>query len=194
MTGLRKKSGVAEKTRLAKVSKLCFETGRLTVHPLNDALKTEKMPARLHEAFAGLLTPDVLKHLPPALSLTDGEDAIERWIDARTQESVCFLINHRTEDVILGLMILVFDTEPARVPGIQLGYPFLQSVWGQGYATELVTGLLGACRSLGPIRIHGGVSKGNPASARVLSKLGFVPQPELASDETEVFSITIDAY
>lgn len=66
---------------------------------------------------------------------------------------------------IIGLMGLI-DAD--------FGYMFARTHWGQGYATEIGAALIahGWARYDWP-RIEAGVFEGNPASARVLDKLGF---------------------
>lgn len=55
-----------------------------------------------------------------------------------------------------------------------MSYMFARAHWGKGYATEIGRALIGAgfARYAWPA-IHACVFDGNPASARVLSKLGF---------------------
>ena len=60
--------------------------------------------------------------------------------------------------------------------GLELGYWFARPFWGLGYATEAASALLRAAReSLRLDRIHSGHFVDNPASGRVLRKLGFRP-------------------
>lgn len=57
----------------------------------------------------------------------------------------------------------------------ELGYWIARSHWGQGYATEAGAGVLEIARLLGWRRVSAGHFVDNPASGRVLRKLGFVP-------------------
>jgi RimJ/RimL family protein N-acetyltransferase len=60
--------------------------------------------------------------------------------------------------------------------GHELGYWFARAYWGLGYATEAASALLRAAReSLRIDRIGSGHFVDNPASGRVLRKLGFRP-------------------
>ena len=82
---------------------------------------------------------------------------------------------------------LVFErgTEPKLVGGVglhrapdgedyELGYWLTPSAWGRGYATEAARAMLDHARhGLGAPRVHAGHSRDNPASGRVLRKLGF---------------------
>lgn len=57
----------------------------------------------------------------------------------------------------------------------RLGYAYARGSWGKGYATEALQAVLDwAGRYLGNTQIYADVFHDNPASARVLSKLGFV--------------------
>ncbi|WP_037513195.1 GNAT family N-acetyltransferase [Sphingomonas sp. HT-1] len=57
----------------------------------------------------------------------------------------------------------------------ELGYWFTPSAWGKGYATEAARGVLAAARAAGVRRVTSGHFVDNPASGRVLHKLGFRP-------------------
>jgi RimJ/RimL family protein N-acetyltransferase len=60
--------------------------------------------------------------------------------------------------------------------GYELGYWLARPYWGLGFATEAASALLRAAReSLRIGRIHSGHFVDNPASGRVLRKLGFRP-------------------
>ncbi|MBX9883582.1 MAG: GNAT family N-acetyltransferase [Novosphingobium sp.] len=55
----------------------------------------------------------------------------------------------------------------------ELGYWIARSHWGCGYATEAACAVLAVARALGHDRIEAGHFLDNPASGRVLRKLGF---------------------
>ncbi|WP_040464169.1 GNAT family N-acetyltransferase [Erythrobacter sp. NAP1] len=58
---------------------------------------------------------------------------------------------------------------------IELGYWIAREHWGQGYATEAGEATLKIARTLGHTQVHAGHFLDNPASGRVLEKLGFQP-------------------
>ena len=64
--------------------------------------------------------------------------------------------------------------------GTEIGYWIARSTWGQGFATEAGRGVLEVARLLGHKRISAGHFSDNPASGRVLRKLGFVPTGKAA--------------
>ena len=57
----------------------------------------------------------------------------------------------------------------------EIGYWIARPHWGQGYATEAAGAVLRIARTLGHGRIVAGHFADNPASGRVLRKLGFAP-------------------
>lgn len=75
--------------------------------------------------------------------------------------------------------------EPARIVGcvalgrheddVVLGYWIAREHWGQGYATEAARAVLQLAKVLGHQRIVANHFVDNPASGRVLRKLGFCP-------------------
>lgn len=60
--------------------------------------------------------------------------------------------------------------------GYELGYWLTPSAWGRGYATEAARAVLGMARyAMGLKQLKSGYFIDNPASGRVLTKLGFAP-------------------
>jgi RimJ/RimL family protein N-acetyltransferase len=57
----------------------------------------------------------------------------------------------------------------------ELGYWIARAHWSRGYATEAAGAVLHVARMLGHRRVVAGHFVDNPASGRVLRKLGFVP-------------------
>lgn len=58
---------------------------------------------------------------------------------------------------------------------VELGYWIGRPFWGQGYATEAARAMLSLARALGHERLVASHFVDNPASGRVLRKLGFCP-------------------
>ena len=58
---------------------------------------------------------------------------------------------------------------------VELGYWIGRSFWGRGYATEACRALVDIARTLGLPSLEGSHFLDNPASGRVLEKLGFEP-------------------
>ena len=58
---------------------------------------------------------------------------------------------------------------------VEMGYWIAKPFWGRGYATEACVALIDIARTLGIPALEGSHFLDNPASARVLEKLGFEP-------------------
>jgi RimJ/RimL family protein N-acetyltransferase len=84
-----------------------------------------------------------------------------------------FLIFERTD----GAPNLVGSCGLGRRPSgaVELGYWISRPFWGRGYATEAGTALIAMGKMLGLQQLEGSHFVDNPASARVLEKLGFQP-------------------
>ena len=84
-----------------------------------------------------------------------------------------FLIFERTD----GAPNLVGSCGLGRRPSgaVELGYWIARPFWGRGYATEAAVALIGIAKALGFTQLEGSHFIDNPASARVLEKLGFEP-------------------
>lgn len=63
----------------------------------------------------------------------------------------------------------------------ELGYWFTPEAWGRGYATEAARGVLQAAKARGIRRVTAGHFIDNPASGKVLRKLGFRPTGQLVT-------------
>ena len=90
----------------------------------------------------------------------------------------CLMIMLRTN----GAPELIGECGLARRPSgsVELGYWIARDHWGQGYATEACLALVDIARTLGLPAIEGSHFLDNPASARVLEKLGFTPRGVIA--------------
>ncbi len=62
----------------------------------------------------------------------------------------------------------------------ELGYWIAREYWGKGYASEAACAVLRLAAALGHRRIHASHFVDNPASGRVLEKVGFRPAGEVA--------------
>ena len=58
---------------------------------------------------------------------------------------------------------------------VEMGYWLAPSHWGKGYATEAARGVIEVARMLGYSRLRAGHFVDNPASGKVLRKVGFRP-------------------
>ena len=87
-----------------------------------------------------------------------------------------FLITRARDAAIVGCIGI--DPPPAEdgenAGTIEIGYWIARPHWGQGYATEAGRAILAIARTLGYTRVTGSHFLDNPASGKVLEKLGFV--------------------
>ena len=79
---------------------------------------------------------------------------------------------------------------------VDLGYSFLPSYWGRGYATEVTVAVMTYARAqLGVGRIVAIVSEDNEASINVLTKLGFTFERkiwfEVSGEELPLFASVV---
>ena len=82
-----------------------------------------------------------------------------------------FLITERTD----GAPRIVGACGLGRRPSgaVEMGYWIARPFWGRGFASEACTALIDIARALGLSRLEASHFIDNPASARVLDKLGF---------------------
>jgi RimJ/RimL family protein N-acetyltransferase len=80
-----------------------------------------------------------------------------------------------TDQKVIGLV--KFVEEPKGV--IEIGYSVFEEHWGKGYATEMAeTMVTYALANLNPDKIIGYVDARNPASMRVLEKMGLIRESQ----------------
>jgi RimJ/RimL family protein N-acetyltransferase len=126
----------------------------------------------------------------PALASAIADEAIARnlanvpW-PYRMRDAEAFLASPR--DPVLPSFLIFERTAAApqligscglgRRPSgaVEMGYWIARPFWGRGFATEACSALIGIAATLGLPSLEGSHFLDNPASARVLEKLGFEP-------------------
>jgi RimJ/RimL family protein N-acetyltransferase len=147
-----------------------FVTERLDISPWETRLDDVEARRGFVAALAGLLTPDVTRHLPPVWQIASGSDDLDGWIAARHAESAIATVHERRGGALAGLLV---TRRGARDDALTVGYLFGTRHWGQGYATELMRGVIGWAARSGCKHLEAGVVRDNAASAAVLTKTGF---------------------
>jgi RimJ/RimL family protein N-acetyltransferase len=126
----------------------------------------------------------------PALAIAIADEAIVRNLATapwpyRMRDAEAFLASPR--DPVLPSLLIFERTSGApqligscglgRRPSgsVELGYWIATPFWDRGFATEACTALIDIARMLGLARLEGSHFVDNPASGRVLEKLGFDP-------------------
>lgn len=168
-----------------------FETARLVVRDWSPLVHGGVMPDWLNAAMGRMLTPDVLKHLPPPMQLSGETDQIAVWVRRQSQDGMTFLILDRGSDAVLGLLIAASFEAVRGGADVHIGYLFDEQAWGRGYATELLRGLVSSVPAGRGVTLIGGVGLDNPGSARVLQKAGFRRDAAMSTDDTDMFVLQV---
>lgn len=161
-----------------------FETARMRVCSWELDLAEAARRAALRADLAAILTAPVLEHLPPSLALPETAHPVEDWIAARHAVSDVYAVRDRASHELAGLIFLFQMPEVQEGGTVHLGYLFGERFWGRGYASEVVAGVVTA---LLKTAINAGVSRANPASARVLVKAGFLRDVAASTADMDVF-------
>lgn len=143
-----------------------YKTNRLSVCEAFIIPQESKLLAAITE----LLSPRVVESLPSNFqninSLSDAED----WYRNMLSESRLFMVNFANTDTIIGFVFVFVENDTDAHIGYLLGEPY----WGQGYATELLEGLITFMKLENQIkRLVAGVARNNIVSSKLLHKLGF---------------------
>lgn len=126
----------------------------------------------------------------PALAAAMADETIVRHLSSapwpfRLRDAEAFLAQPR-DPVLPSLLAFERTRAEPRLVGacglgrrpsgaVELGYWIARSHWGRGLATEACRALIEIARTLGLDRLEGSHFVDNPASGRVLEKLGFEP-------------------
>lgn len=164
-----------------------FSTDRLFAYDWAPVVQDSDACQSLEATLRSILTDRVLEHLPPSFRLDMRKGAVRDWIEARAKESRVLLVEHKETGGLVGLLILALHQETETFRSVHIGYLIAEEFWGKGIASELVSGLVTALDSDRATQLLGGVGTGNPASARVLTKAGFVKAPELSTQTTDIY-------
>lgn len=127
--------------------------------------------------FSGIADEGIVRHLASApwpYRETDAQAFAALPCEPRTPR---FVISRADDAAIVGCIGLEPMEEHAddgEECAVELGYWIARDFWGCGYATEAGRAVLEIARTLGHRRIIGSHFVDNPASGRVLARLGFV--------------------
>ena len=169
-----------------------FASARLMVTPVASPSGDPGSCALLVRDLPEILSEPVLRHLPEALQWRSAQADLRAWIEQLSDGSDVFRIDDAVNGRLVGLLIIARMSEDAAADW-HLGYLFAETAWGRGFATELLQALVTVCRDMDPrpARLVGGVGRDNPASARVLTKAGFLPAADLSTQTTDMFVLTL---
>lgn len=126
----------------------------------------------IHKFEETKFTYNVMKYITGHALST--EEAIQRYL-RYTDDPVFgnyFVIDKETKKTI-GIIKFVEDS-----PGvIEIGYSLFEEHWGKGFATEIAQAMVDyAIVNLNPQKLIGYVDSRNPASMRVLEKMGMTKE------------------
>ena len=125
-------------------------------------------PEDWNQVLGGIADEGVVRNLaraPWPYRPEDARDFVSRVVEPRFPR---FLIARADDAALIGCI----GIDPAG-RDVELGYWIARDHWGQGYATEAGRAVLGIARMLGHCKIVASHFLDNPASGRVLRKLGF---------------------
>lgn len=168
-----------------------LETPRLRLRPFtrDDAPDVQRLAGDRAIADTTLTIP----HPYPA-------DAAEAWIERGTAScaagrAVHFCVTRRSDGAVIGAIGLALERDHERA---ELGYWVGVPYWNNGYASEAAQAIVEhGFRELGLHRIQAHHMVRNPASGRVLRKVGMTPEGRLRDflvkwgvhEDVELFAI-----
>lgn len=134
-------------------------------------------PEDWQELLARIDDEEVAKNLAKVPWPYTADDA--RWFAGQPQHPRCphFFVTLPTSAKpaeIIGCVGLAEDGDE-----VELGYWFARPFWGKGFASEAARAVIGLARTLGHRKLVAGHFVDNPASGKVLRKVGFKPTGQI---------------
>ena len=166
-----------------------FETDRLLVTPWHNAALPTAVPIvaapSLSDDLAAIvmmvMSEPVTRTLPEPWRGPFDRSRAETWIAEVDAEATGLVVMERELRRAVGLMILFAEEISPEETELRVGYMLSEPHWGQGFASELIAGLVRWCRSTPSVtRVVAGVERANAPSIRVLEKVGFAAEPNHA--------------
>ena len=173
-----------------------IETDRLALRPLalSDAREVQRLAGDREIAHNALNIPHPFT-----------AEMAEQWISQSLREyeeerSANFAVTLRADNSLVGAIGLSIDHANLRA---EMGYWIDRSRWNRGYASEAAESILKyGFEELGMNRIHANCLRRNPASARVLQKIGMIREGCLRQharhldsfEDIEEYGILLDEY
>jgi RimJ/RimL family protein N-acetyltransferase len=173
------------------IQKCHYSTERLLVREWHTIKSCEWKSLDLEDVVTRILTPQVTHSLPPAWQGTYTLDRAREWIMERDSEGQTLLVIEKASKDAIGLVILFEVGSTTGGSELRLGYMFVESGWGKGFASELISGFTGWCEGNNVLSVTGGVESDNIASIRVLEKNGFVRVPSLNKTKQQLYVLQI---
>jgi len=148
-----------------------FETERLLVTSWHTA---PSLSDDLAASVMSVMSDPVTRSLPESWRGPFDQARAEAWIAEVDAEATGLLVVERESRSPVGLLIVFEEVVAPEETDVRIGYMLSEPNWGKGFASELVAGLVGWCRSTpSVIRVIAGVERANVPSIRVLEKAGF---------------------
>ena len=124
-----------------EVRSVCeFETDRLRVAPWHEI--AERLEVDLAQVIARMLTVRATLGLPESWQGEHTAESASDWIDDRDAEASMLLVVESESGQPVGIVVLAEAPISTTEVDVRIGYLIAEGVWGQGLATELVSGLL----------------------------------------------------
>jgi len=149
---------------------LSFKTSRLNVFEISSDTPKSDIECLLSQ-IPTLLTPMVVKNLPPYFQDMKSETDAQIWLEKMLSESRFFVLSQSDLKSAVGFLFAYVEN----ADDVHIGYLLGEEYWGEGLASELLQGFIAyTAKTESWSRLIAGVERGNQASSRLLLKLGFV--------------------
>jgi RimJ/RimL family protein N-acetyltransferase len=135
-------------------------------------------PEDWRNILVGIADEGVVRNLASAPWPYNAEDARAFTALPANPRFPRFLITRAADARLIGCIGI--DPSDAVDDGAELGYWIARNFWGQGFASEAACAVVHIARMIGHERLLASHFLDNPASGKVLRKIGFVPTGSVA--------------
>jgi RimJ/RimL family protein N-acetyltransferase len=158
-----------------------FKTKRLNIKQANAEVESfEKGDFAVQ--ILSILSVNVTQELPPYFQNLQTKSDAHNWFQKMVSESELLLVHSATSNELIGFVFLYSDDNASA----HIGYLLKENAWGQGFASELLSGLIEHIKDNQLwTKLIAGVSPNNKASQHLLTKVGF--EQDTASNDGIIF-------
>ncbi|MGI0118236.1 GNAT family N-acetyltransferase [Zooshikella sp. RANM57] len=170
--------------------KLLLNTPRLIISQVDQTCIVDE--SYIINDIVKLFSPEVLQFLPDEWKLIKTKEQVVNWLEKQLNATDLYLIKLKKEQKIIGLLFLYSNKDISST--LNIGYLLNDQYWGKGYASELLTHLIGYYRKEKHIkRLLAGVEKENTSSIKLLTKCGFKQvQVNHSACESTYYELVLD--
>ncbi|PIE48832.1 MAG: hypothetical protein CSA39_05745 [Flavobacteriales bacterium] len=166
---------------------------------MNDIFSTQRLKVRklnnndLHDFHRLHSNKKVMQFVSPTVyTIEQSKNEIPKLIKNydNGSDSIVYAVERIRDGVFIGTVALIKDA----YGNDEIGYKIDKVYWNSGYGTELASGLINYCKTIGLSKIVAYVAQKNTASIKIIKKAGFQFLNEVLSNDLNITEYKYQLY